>query len=1499
MATKQSKSDENPIALGFNHPEAGLFEVLAGNLGVAGKTHGKNTRRAQELARELISATSGLNAKGINFVGASQANIEQLYSLAIADPVKSRYARGHVRELIEIANSTVAGDAKWHNAIMGESGIRRMITDLNTYISSPNHNEQTESSRQMAMFIRKALIDDVTAIKMVSEVPQQGQGLPSKNRDTVLRHIREDMLDGELGKDYVAQIRANGTLSNAIETIVGSTQNATVRKIAQKMLDLSRARDVEVEVLTRADMESLTGDADTRGWYSTTEGKIYVREGMPYHAMVRTLMHEATHVYFARGAFAYHSFSRASLADKSLTPQAFGLTPDEVEFYSRAETLLNASRNMAFDPARFAGIAMDIDRDGKPVPYGVSYEEGHPHAVAEFLAELYGSDKFRQYVEEGLTREMQTNRRTIKAVIRDLWNKMAKALGFRPSETSSIAEFLDRGLRMWDEKPYISATGTGLAVTSRRSLRNGFAEDQKNGVAYYTFKRNGGNREIAGSAKFDEESATWELQWVDSEGQLHTKANLDATDLMYEADEKQLIVYGRTKQDGMSHYLDEQLDLLKMTNPRWSSALEKFRHFLMNFLQPETANDIVARIYDFSLFFENYAMNRDSLFTWVERALTDKLGAGNPAIPDLMKRINDINTRAHTEMEERGLGEKNLYDYKQEILDVAKTYNISVEKLNAIGYALTAKYRKELFDKSPGEINPYTGKPFRDGSQVSGFEFTDENGRTIKDDTGAIYLSRLSPEEKAFAEKFTQLQIAQNNRALDIEHAAGVISTEQYNAMYGLFYAPLRNDLDNASAFYKRALGRTTMAKDPITNYYAHLQARMGYARHSMKIKALKDIALEHNMQNLISINEVRYVGQRAELSRKWNGANNADPTVFTVWEGNTQYVLQVQPEPVKRILARASERQMTGIWNWIAGTTRALSAVRTSLSPTFLPVAFARDLLTSMTNIQAAFRANNGVGAISDEEARQLAFRAPARAVRVLPEILKGKVTGNRSWQYDVFKRVGGGIQMNAKYDFEQANDWLRNELRVDSQGSVHKISAGMGLAKKTLSQMSEISHGFEDAVRFAAFMEYLELRNGGKFNSKEELVSFLRSNPEWRSAAVTGSKNITGNFEIKGSNVGWRAGWMFFNASMVGFSNALHMLDPRHGSHGYKMAGLITALALASLASADADLGDDEDGTARVMRTRGVMHSIGTGGYSVPVPHELRGLTGLAEGGYLWLMDKASLGEAVGIALHGTLQMGSPFQFERVAESQNSLSSLMQSIAPTLAELPIQLMSNTNGFGSNITSEYAYADNGQRIMNAMDWQKTRMNDSYWAKALAFYGQKFFDLDISSSEYEHTAQFFGGSLYTLAKRLGNGMQEDKSPSEIFADTVGRPFTQHYDERAMITKMRNDLREAKAQIMMGEDPNNMVVSSGSLKGTRAYDRIISLEKRIERAEKTLQFNGKSMSDLIRQKQQAEINADYDAIFEANEGIDVLGQIRHDVYGDFYDELQLILEQSNE
>jgi len=62
------------------------------------------------------------------------------------------------------------------------------------------------------------------------------------------------------------------------------------------------------------------------------------------------------------------------------------------------------------------------------------------------------------------------------------------------------------------------------------------------------------------------------------------------------------------------------------------------------------------------------------------------------------------------------------------------------------------------------------------------------------------------------------------------------------------------------------------------------------------------------------------------------------------------------------------------------------MSTVRTTLSPGFLPVAYARDLATAVVNMQAAYRSMNGKQVLTDAEAARLAPLVVKRAVSSLP---------------------------------------------------------------------------------------------------------------------------------------------------------------------------------------------------------------------------------------------------------------------------------------------------------------------------------------------------------------------------------------------------------------------------------------------------------------------------------------------------------------------------------
>ena len=1366
------------------------------------------------------------------------------------------------------------------DAVENQMTVGKILIDLDHYIATAEviNDPQAVHSVAMARLLREYIADEI-------KIYQASQKTVADGNKNLVKDLRTDFSNMRDGAQWERFIDSHNSLSRTMQAIASTYEEGTFqRKVADFLARHARANDIHIQTRGKREMKNATG------WYIFNSGTIEIRRGMPVDALFKTVMHEATHVYTSRITIRYKNW----LSEKHQNPKAlakdFGLSESEVRFLQHAEKILDVVRNKPANPiGKFRKIA------GGPnnVPYGASFHKNSSVDLAEFFAELYSNDTFRMWVEEEISNSNRISKKKARTWLKDLVKSFFDLFGIETGDRP-LEQFLDHGFKLWDRAAWVTRSAPvnklrrAGAMDDMKDARTRAGEDFEYGVRYYTFKtrKAWGSPELSGSARFDEELNAWEIQYADAQGQVQTVSDLTIDEVMDVALANDMEVYSRSTLDGQSHYLTEQIQKLRMVNPRLAGAIERLRFFLMNFMSEAKVNNAVGHIYEWALNFEHYAMNRDALHIWIERALR----AAGKSPENAQRIINDIQAKTVTFMNERGLDQQSFYDHKIAITEMAKQYGVTLEELNDMVYALTAKHRKELFDKEPGEINPYTGKPVRDGSLVSGFEWTDANGKKIKDDDGSKYLGQLTPDKIKFVQLLEQKWIEQNNALLDLELQAGAISRSQYEAQYGLFYAPLRNVDDQASAFYKRALGRTTRAKDPATNYYNFAQARANYAQHQLKNKALLRVALTENVQSIIEVNQVHFVQAGDALKKSWRGANLQDPAVMTVWDGDKQYVMRITDENIANIIRRADARQVTPFWNTLSNVTRWLSTVRTSLSPTFVPMAFARDILTSIGNVQGAFRDMGGMS-LTDAQAREISMRIPARAMTAAMSILKGKATGVRSWEYDVFKRAGGGITMNARFDFEQANDWLKQELRTAEDGTTKRIGTGLRRGKQAIHKAMEISHAFEDAVRFATFMEYVELRNGGrKFNSEKEMIEFLRNNNAVRTAAVSGSKNITGNFEIKGSNVGWRAAYMFFNASMVGLSTTVNMFDPRHGKHGYQYAMMMAGLMLASIALTDADLGDDEDGKSGASRVGKLGDSICVGGFCIGVPHEVRPITNMVAATYFTAKGDYSVGEASAKVMHGILQGGSPFQFDSFSTADNQAHILMQNLMPTIGELPLQLATGYNSFGKEIMPEYAYTANGQRIIDAEDWQKTKMTDPEWTKWLAMNGRKWLGIDVSSSEIDHTAQFIFGSIYTSLKKAGAAAMQGESLATVGFNFMGRSFAMDYNERAQINEAREQLRKLKAELSMGDDPTNMIRSSTELKADPRYARLVALEKRIENAEKSLRFNGKSYAELYRQKQQGVLTNNLDDILEANEGIEQLTQERREIWADFYDEL---------
>lgn len=1337
-------------------------------------------------------------------------------------------------------------------------------------------------------FVLMSIKNTVKAIaiaqgKLVQEKDARGNPTLLRAKKTTVSSLRSSgeqamrvaLMDDTLG-GAVRVALTSKSLAKSLQAIKSFYKPSEIGgRVIGRLAQLAIDNDVQVQTMSKADMDQRFG-TDVKGAYDNETGHIYIRDDMPFTQTVQTLVHESTHAFFNRTAWSYNAFIQARVLNQNADPATYGLTIQDVELVEQANELMSRVRgHEAFLNERY-GVNTVVNELGETVAYGLSFDPTHPEAVAEFMAELYSSDGFRRATAEAVSKTHETSLKNGIDMVRQLLRKIAEFFGFGKPQQDEVAEFIEDSMSMLDTVPYRVEGGAVSRLAGKATndeFVSRFVADAKRGIQFYTFKqKNGlGGQSIGVASAYRNANGTWNFEYINPKNlsDVVQKDGLTEQDLVDEAIKLDLQVLTRNGHTNVHNHLSEAVERIHMLHPALAKLMTKLHQFITHFMGHETATNTVHELTTKLLWLEHNLHDRDAIFSWIDRSMRT-LHKDNPKKwTDLQRQVQALRAQYMNEFTERGIGRRSMKDHLDIIKEWGVKQGISVEQMSQMTYALMARERTKQFRENPGGIDPYTGKPIREVGKVSGFTF---NGKS--DDAASAYFNSLTAQQAQQVEEFRKMWVEMNDGMLDLEYASGVLSSDAYHTMRGRFYAPLKNEDSFIGAFYKRATGRHSEAKDPFSTYFEMAEARAMWALKQKENSLLLDLVQDNALGNILQVNQARRVGLKTEIGQQWQSPNMSDGSSWGVYKNGIKHNLTIADKGIADIYRSAKTwEEKSAFWNTIAHVTRAMSAVRTSLSPSFVPVAYARDLLTSVVNIQAAFRTSEAGQVLTDEEAMRLSGKVVARSLSSVGGILKGKWSGQRGWQYNVFKRLGGGINMNARMDAEDYNRFFQNALMSKPKTPVQMVG---NVAKDGVHKLMQISHATEDSVRFATFMEFLEMRAGRPFQNEQDLLRFLTANPILKDQAISASKHITGNFEVKGNNIGMRSLFMFFNASMVGGRTVAHMFDPRHGTHALKMMGIIATLSLASLAMMDAELGDDEDGKSKASRVSATENGIcwGMSG-CLQLPHEVRWISALMKAGYEYAKDDISLGDGLKMFMRGLHQSaGVPFQFIG-ANGETTANSFTAGLLPTVAQLPFQLLTNADQFGRDIVPEYAYSSNGQRVMNAMDWQKARLSDPDWAKGMAMFGQKWLGIDNSASQYNHIANFLLGSIYTNAKRVHKGMANGDSFSDIIASVFGAGLTPRYDDYAMVTEMKNRISTLKSELQMGEDVHNMVRPRDELKSDSRYAKLVALEKEYDKAQRAMTYNGKSYSELIRERQSAIQTDNIDAILEANTGLDVI------------------------
>jgi phosphoribosylformylglycinamidine (FGAM) synthase PurS component len=758
--------------------------------------------------------------------------------------------------------------------------------------------------------------------------------------------------------------------------------------------------------------------------------------------------------------------------------------------------------------------------------------------VHEFVAEMLSNPKFQTAYDK-----LHANGapRGFFDSVRAFFKRIGALLGLNSNEQPALFQLITNTTSLFEANNGRTQTIKGVPGLSRKIVRQ----------VIFAGRTQEQNRDshIAAIAQLDEDTGLWSLNWWDEQGQSHEETGLtwDQTETL--AQKSGFVPKHRSEMSQQEKYVQDVTEMAY----NHSGLLYNLFKGIQRVLPPQFSEPVL-RVLDRTIRWSAINLNNStSWITTLENIARNAYGAKVPV--EVETRINALRQKASAELNHYGVGGKlNLRDHMDILTQLAQRSGMTKEDLDDLAYALRAPHFIRRKKRASGEQDPYYKGRDLLTDTITGFGYYVLNGKRVakgtkgatwvKDDTGEKYMASLTPQQRAFAKEFEKAIIEMNNNTLDFELAMGRIDENTYNDLYGEFYVPLQNEDSEVKAFSGRIHGRSTKAGNILSKYVANSQARINNAAESAIMREAADLLAKYPMPHMARImsDELKTRGDKFHATYAPEGILDGRSKAF--YRNGKRERIVLTDEIAAQSLAKMSKAQKNNVTNTfirhLGATTRWLGLTRTVLNPTFHITAFIRDMTLVLANTQAASR-----GKLSDAESLQLSGRIIPRMVRVLPMLLKGQWNGkNAHFTYKTYLNEGG-INPMAHYDLDKITDDL--DMLAFNRGSVGSRTAR---GAKTLMQ---VMHFSDNAARFSAWLEYLQMQNGGReFNSEHDLIEFLRNHPEIANTARDISKNLTGNFEQKGAWGTPRSFWMFWNAIMGGVKTTYNLVNPKYGTYG-----------------------------------------------------------------------------------------------------------------------------------------------------------------------------------------------------------------------------------------------------------------------------------------------------------------------------------------------------------
>lgn len=837
-------------------------------------------------------------------------------------------------------------------------------------------------------------------------------------------------------------------------------------------------------------------------------------------------------------------------------------------------------------------------------------------------------------------------------------------------------------------------------------------------------------------------------------------------------------------------------------------------------------------------------------------------------------------------------------DRVEAIRDAMQQEGISQERINKVLYGLEEAVRYNIFLNSPASEGHWAtdanGKRYivqarnnkHPAQTVTGFNFQDLN--TIDPHVGKLdlggqrfmaALSGLSVEERNKIGRIVAEVSATGRTIAELQHSRGVLTQTDYHDRmrrgkrelgaafpelaaqgydFGGFFMTMRDE-DTSAYDSHDSQGRTTAIDNVLGN-----NARVWEAEVK---KAFRNNEMAQFALMVLSLPNKHFAVE--PLTPR---IDPDDPTGAPLWEGSDKNVkasttVYVNGVPVQ-LVAKTKQAAMLfdrkalhpGIAK-VGALNHYFNQFKTSLNPAYPLFGFGRDMMTGFLNISGAI----GEQYVSSKDAMRVGGNTVGYALKYLlapnkNNLFYGTWRGQHldAWA-EAYQRLGAGMLFGDDLNTGAFANINNNPLISGHIGrSTDLLAQAKDKVKGTAARVAEtIAYPPETAMRLGAFRAYTEHLLGNQLKpnmTAEQIVELFDQfknpqNNEKAAAIIVGTKNLTSNFQQHGADSVVRNLFSFHNAVMQGsFSTLPQILSTEHGRKVSAMILVASALAAAAAISGE---DDDEFGNSKYFqiprRNRNIVLSENI---QIPISDELGWIKNLADNVVGVMMGRRNVMDASTDQLHAMSEMVTSAKW---GDTDNAFTNALYAVTPTMGQAFITMATGYDTFGRKVKSDYAYDDNGKRIQNAADVERSTSAASETGIGIAefLYGATGGGIDMTGDEVDVMGRSFLGGLYgsfartqTATMRDGDGVLAAagdeflRSTRVMHIDRKGAEAWQDLGERLGIS-LRNQ----------GGTLDVLNAGDGAAVG-EAYNIYAKSDKALKKAKSDMGYTYKQLYDMI-------------------------------------------------